>query len=258
MCACFKGHNDVMLPGQPCNETPHPTTWTETSPLGYFYGNRWRMTRCTGVSTVQDFRKCLKERTLIIFGDSTTRQWYGSINDIMQGVQTSEKWITSKWFKASTSVNREINFTVKWIPNAQPLYTINSKLCKSTPTILSEIGSDENVIIVLHMYAHLLFYHNDVFRDRIRKIRQAVSELLERNKLAVIAIKGPHHFNNHKDINDYMGFVFTDILRREFAELRERVIYLDQTDMTTAGCPGIHPDNYVVEQMVRTMFALVF
>jgi hypothetical protein len=251
------GIQDSMIPGQSCNVTPHSTTWTETSPLGYFYGNRWRMTRCTGVSTVDEFRKCLKGRTLIIFGDSTTRQWYGSINDIMQGVQTSEKWLTSKWFKASTAVNREINFTVKWIPHSQPIYTVNSKLSKSIPTILSEIGSDENVIIVLHMYSHLLYYHYEVFWDRIRKIRQAVVELLERNAHVVIAIKGPHNFDKYNTIHDYMGFMFTDILRREFTELRERVIYLDQRDMTIDGCHGLHPDKYVVDQMVKTMFALV-
>jgi hypothetical protein len=87
-------------------------------------------------------------------------------------------------------------------------------------------------------------------------------DLLDRNPNAVIAIKGPHSFNtaymNKALLNDYMGYMYTDILRYELIDNRDRVIYLDQRDITIAAeSQCIHPDRYVVDQMVITMLALV-
>jgi hypothetical protein len=254
---------DVVLPGMPCHVTTTASTWTQTSPLGFFYENRWHMTRCTGVSRLEDFRRCLRGQTLILFGDSTTRQWYESVQDMLQCEQTSRKWLSHKWREESTSVNHDLNFTVKWIPHSQPFYNDDNRpTCTSVPTTIADIGSHENVIIVFHMYAHFLTYHHQVFWGRIRKVRKAIVDLFDRNPNVVIAIKGPHSFNtaymNKALLNDYMGFMYTDILRYEFRDQRDRVIYLDQRDITiAAGCQDIHPDRYVVDQMVRTMLALV-
>jgi hypothetical protein len=252
-----------MLPGQPCHVNPTSATWTQTSPTGFFYGSKWHMIQCAGVSTVPEFRSCLTGRTLILFGDSTTRHWYTQILQMMKCKQTSTKWTFGKWHGPSVAVNPVINFKVKWLPHAYPFYTGDYRyITKSVVRNLDEIPSDENVIILLHMYAHFLTYHYFVFWDRVRRVRHSVQRLLQRNPKVVIAIKGPHTFaNTFMDaarLNDYMGFLFADILRFEFSDIQDKVIYLDQRDITVAAeSKDIHPDTTLIRQMVGTMFALV-
>jgi hypothetical protein len=108
----------------------------------------------------------------------------------------SERWSKDKWHKPATCAKADLNFTMKWLSHAQPFYVgwdwEARRYTRSITSYLDEIGPDERVIAVVHIYTHILTFHHYLFIDRIRKIRRSVDDLLHRNQHAVVAIKGPH------------------------------------------------------------------
>ncbi|XP_052281253.1 NXPE family member 3-like [Dreissena polymorpha] len=67
---------------------------------------------------------------------------------------------------------------------------------------LDNIKDDEDAVVVIHIYIHLLLYHHSIFERKMRMIRTSVASLLQRNKLAQVVILGPHTFDSYAKFPD--------------------------------------------------------
>ena len=72
-------------------------------------------------------------------------------------------------------------------------------------------------------------------------------------------IKGPHTYKipdlRGNRLNDYFGYVYKDIMFKAFEGLHDKIVFMDQADMTTAkGLVKNHPPEDVVKEAVFQMF----
>ena len=151
-----------------------------------------------------------------------------------------------------------MNFTLEWIPHAQPFHVGNQWDTKryttqSVASRISGLDSSANVIIVIHLYSHFTSYHMTVLRWRMSSISKSVKEYLNLNKNAKIFIKGPH---THKYIWCIFAHVYREIIFEEFKDLYDKVYYLDQADMTIATAnEEVHPPDNTVGASVKRMLS---
>ena len=243
---------------------PKQHLWTSKATSGYFYNNTWNLYYCKRASQ-KYVKQCIQNTRLLLTGDSTTLAWYEFLRDQLNCSQTSGRWPKEKWHKRNVCIISSINFTMEWLPHGQPFFggtKWHTFRYTTTPIskYISEIGSDINTIIVIHLYIHFTAYHHSVFRDRVRLISKSVRELFQRNKNAKVIIKGPHTYLNTSlgsdCLNDYYGYVYRDILAEEFKGLHDKIIYMDQKDMTIAkDITSHHPPKEVVREAVHQMFS---
>ncbi|MES9881790.1 MAG: hypothetical protein ABW185_13055 [Sedimenticola sp.] len=107
------------------------------------------------------------------------------------------------------------------------------KTITSMSTYIDQIPADEDVVVVIQMFAHALKFHHDIFEARKVLVRESVERLLQRNTKAVVAIKGPHVYGNEYGLDDYYGCLYRDIMFDAFKGLHDIVVYVDYTDMTS-------------------------
>ena len=75
----------------------------------------------------------------------------------------------------------------------------------------------------------------------------------------IFLIKGPHTYKIPDSrcyrLNDYFEYVYKDIMRKEFEGLHDKIVFMDQADMTTAkGLVDNHPPEDVVKEAVFQIF----
>ena len=252
-----------------CSSYPRELLWQKAEPTGYFYNDKWYLNHCKGLGNRKtSFKRCLRNTTLLISGDSTTRAWYKFLYYYFNCVPITEQWTDVKWKRTSICHVPALKFTLKWVPHAQPCFIGDIKVkdkyeIYSIPRDMEEIDSETRIFFVIHVHMHIVEYHPSVFRERMRRISNSAKRLLERNKHAQILIKAPHTFlhqslGTSKRLNDYFGYMFRDIMYEEFRDLRDKVVYMDQKCMTiSTGNKKPHPPPNIVSQTIFQMFAYV-
>ena len=179
----------------------------------------------------------------------------------------SIKTMDGSWPGQAEAANRVWNITVKFRPHEYPLFL------KKNWTPLLRYGSVEHIIdgvpsrgrqlVVLHYYLHLTPFHLSVARSRMEAAARAISRLLTRNPEARVALRGPHVTSRDWDINhtvggDALGKHFADIISAAFAQLKDRVVFLDGWEMTTAlENAEFHPDNRVPREMILMFMSFI-
>ena len=233
--------------------------WNKVEPTGFFYNNTWHLLHCQspGYSV---YRQCLNRTRLMISGDSTSRQWYKFFQKNLQCEQITEKWTTEKWHRKSICIVPAINFTLEWLPHAQPFFPgeewDNQKfgIYSIAKNIDSLQYSSTKTYFVIHMHMHMTAFHHSIFRDRMKRISKSVRDLLKINKNVTFLIKGPHTYNRAKQLDDYYGYIYKDIMFQEFQGLHDKVVFMDQKDMTIAkALIRNHPRKDVVRGAVFQM-----
>lgn len=236
-----------------CSSAPKKKSWTENKHSGYFYSGVWHLNHCN-LPEDSKYADCLKGKHFVFFGDSTIRQWYLYLMESLQCEQLTEKWTREAWHKRTLCVNPVLNFTAEWIPHAQPFYVGDHWDTRKYTThpisgYLNEFSDDSEFVIVIHMFSHFCNFHFSVFRDRMKAISRSTRHLLERNKVIKILVKGPHTFNHIRSYNYYM---YRAIMKEEFRDLYDYVVFMEQGDMAIAKKNDeIHPLVDVMKEAVR-------
>lgn len=214
------------------------------------------------------FNPCLRNKSIYLLGDSTLRGWFIHIfKDKFNCVHSTELWTNEKWHKPSTCVTKDLNLTVHWFPHSQPFSLggsadVNRYTLHSISRRIDEIANDEDALIVIHIYLHIMAYHHDVFKTKMTKIKWSVENLLRRNNKAQVFIKAPHSFLEYAvdspRFNDWPAYVFTNILFEVFKDLHDKVIFLNNMDATDAlQIVQEHPPENVQAAMVEQMLSYV-
>ncbi|XP_071086003.1 NXPE family member 3-like [Haliotis cracherodii] len=261
--------NTTLPATVPCSRSSVRNSWV-SKPVGFFYNSTWRPLLCFNDVTVEDYDLCLANRTLRMFGDSTVRQWFSFFYKHLNLTWRVGPWQITKnlqptgnWYSYSEAYKKDFNYTIFWAPHGLPMTFNNANRTALRPSFvhLDEIPSGSRDIVLIHLYAHFLFYPVHMFRSQIQRIRPAVQRLLERAPDIKIAIKGPHYFVLNSIIYTFgrmWGPVYDKIIREEFVGLYDRVIYLDFWEMLlSVESPDVHPGEKLINTMIRTLFGYV-
>ncbi len=255
----------------PCNNihVSLKNTWTQHSPVGYLYRNKWHSTQCNSTfdGSPKALKTCLSGKYVWIFGDSTTRQFFVWFYNRLNMRMKTEKWNgIIAWHKPSNATTSDGKFNTFWGIHALPFYgTVDEK----TPSIgthayLDNIPAHSKGIAILHFSTHFVAFHPDIIRKHMRKTKDSAQALLKRAPELLIVVKGCHAYTERKtpsvhvdQFYDFWGKVYDRIWKEEFSVLMNDVLFLDVWDITMSGeAVPIHPpDDTILTPLINHMLS---
>ncbi|XP_071086046.1 NXPE family member 3-like [Haliotis cracherodii] len=209
--------------------------------------------------TVQAYKRCLTNRRLWLYGDSTTRQWFEYISRFL-----GKEMVTYRKYEPQVAFMIDTHSSIFCGPHEFPFNTgngwTNATFNKPLKQYLDKIPNYSKDIIVFHQLAHLVNFGPDIYRDHIRRNVRSIREFIFRVPKAIVVVKGTSTFRRFErdKFGDMNAMSYDPILKEEFSLIKDRVIFLDFIQMTLAfEVQGLHPDMEVVKLMVHHLMGSV-
>ncbi|XP_067668401.1 NXPE family member 3-like [Haliotis asinina] len=248
-----------------CSELPESHTWRDDFSSGYSSRDNdttaWYSQYCrySIQHTVLDYERCLTNRRLWLYGDSTTRQWFEYISRFL-----GKEMVVYEKYKPQVAYLSDTNSSIFCGPHEFPFNTgngwTNATFNKPLKQYLDRIPSYSRDIVVFHVLAHLVNFGPDVFRGHIRRNVKSIRDFMLRVPKTIVVVKGTSTFRRFErdKFGDMNAMSFDPILKEEFSVIKDRVIFLDFIPMTLAfEVPGLHPNVEVVKVMVHHLMGSV-
>lgn len=235
----------------PCNRRPREDTW-RNHVVGFYFNKTWISIVCKETNlpynniTFKKFGKCLKNRQIILIGDSNVKTFYKIFVNLFNMTQTS------RYFFFLFATNTEMNVSVSQSHHHVPHLTagFQDKLSYLPATKwFDDIPAGNNSIIMLHLWMHAKMMDFGVFRRHVRQIRISAERMLQRAPKVDLIIKGPHACTGQIPPTDWAVQQHKAIWREEFQGIQEKVIFIDLWGMTI-GTENKRTHPYNVMDMV--------
>ncbi|XP_033759262.1 NXPE family member 3-like [Pecten maximus] len=259
-----KGESDTS-----CHDVISKQTWQTSNPTGYFYKGKWRSLICKPslTWTYKSYAKCLKNRPVLMTGDSTTRNWYVSLTKLLNLTifDGRHEIKDAAWQKFAEAGNNTKSLSLYWTPHEIPFYGSerieqNKNNFRSIASRIDNLPGRKRIILILHWYAHLARTTPQQYREHVTSAKQAVVRLLKRSPHSKILVKGPHSYTYNYFVEpfDYISRIYSQILYEEFKDLQDNVYFIDQWDATIANENfDIHPKPALDPIMVNFAFSFI-
>ncbi|XP_062405847.1 NXPE family member 3-like isoform X2 [Sardina pilchardus] len=236
-------HKGKCLPGL---DTPVPA--------GFFLQDKWMSLVCETQSfpSVEQISACVKDKYIIMMGDSTLRQWF---EYLLQTVPTLEKLnlFTSQKSGPFVAVDMASNIVLKWQAHGLPLRSHKTPRADLhyIANELERLPGGEHTVVVFTIWAHFTTHPLSTYIRRLSSIRRAVVSLLRRSfGRTLVVIKSAN--TGYKDVygSDWLSWQLDRVLRAMFRNLP--VVILDVWQMTSChyAPDHIHPPTVVVRNEV--------
>ncbi|XP_005100083.1 NXPE family member 2 [Aplysia californica] len=251
---------------QPCRKTRPEVTWSMTAPSGFFdAGRNWHSLLCKAKTfTKAEAQKCLRNTTVRIFGDSNGLQLLG-VFKALTGVTCSGA--VPIWTVKTVCHRKDLNFRLIFNPHEYHIYLKSSfspvARYGGVPFQMDAIPSSGRYVVIVHYYLHIVGAHLSVAHNRLLALKKAVRRLLSRNPQAIFVFRGPHIISlewtdNHSMGGDVQALFYLPIIREVFWDIRDKVIFLDGWEMTTAiENRDIHPNACVPRGMIQLLLSFI-
>lgn len=196
---------------------------------------------------------CLKESTVWIYGDSNAKQIY---NALLRRIPT--KCRRDFCFNESNRIN------ITYVLHEWPVYSNKTRKIPpkyGLPHFVDMIPETGRHFAIFHYFLHTSRAHPSSLYLRLRAMKQQITKLLYKNPNIQVAVRGPHIsalqvLRNHILSGDILGTFAKALYHRTFADLKDRIIFLDGWDMSIAAeNTEYHPMPQVAEELVRTFLA---
>lgn len=204
------------------------------TPTGFWFNSIWtslkpRMRVGTDEKSVQ---KCVQNKRLYFFGDSTMRIIYLLIVKILKLIDKAPG-SDRAWSRKRDAEQQNWNLTMHYRSHGPPLLNPgpeNARPYMSDSFDAIKSGGDGTVVIFTIGY-HFQLLDPDVFLNRIRIIKGRVVNLIERLPGIKVVVKGLHYHS--VDIADrlWLSYRLEILLRNEFKDIAG-VTYLESWDLT--------------------------
>lgn len=253
-----------------CSEMNPTETWNSPSPTGYYLKKRWVLTSCrTSLKhTIASYRSCLRNKVLIMLGDSTVRQYVQFFLKSVLNLETKiGRGLTfGPNFTAYHGHNTFVNYgiTVIYRKQAMPLHFSGHNIPISNILSFSQILDSfatnnmpgSSIILLLNYHTHFSAFPPERYRGRLEQLAKAIKRFLEKKPLAKVFFKGPSVcISNSKWWDTRISLLFEEILKEVFAEIMDRVVYLNVWDIAVAhNVQDVHPQgNALMSQLQQFM-----
>ncbi|XP_033733103.1 NXPE family member 3-like [Pecten maximus] len=260
----YKGESDIT-----CHDVSSNQTWHTFNPTGYFYKGEWRPLICKPSISwkYESYAKCLKNRPVLMTGDSTTRNWYVPLTKLLNlTISDGRNEIKDKaWQKFAEAGNNNKSLSLYWTPHEIPFYGSerteqNKNNFRSIASRIDDLPGQKRIILILHWYAHLARTTPQQYREHVTSAKHAVVRLLKRSPDSKILVKGPHSYTYNYFVEpfDYISRIYSQIIYEEFKDLQHKIYFIDQWDATIANENfDIHPKPALDPIMVNFAFSFI-
>ena len=250
-------------PQTPCHVMPKERSWIYDPPSGFYLNKTWHNFNCKNTIEFkpESYQTCLRNKTLVIFGDSTTREYTDYfMTQVLKLPAANLKFFKSKIRTYHAPIEFK-NFGIHLIYkhhempfNAYkaPAVGITSEATEIDSLAESDIPG-KDIIVLAHYCAHMQAFPPDLFRFKIQRLASAIKHLLAVKPEANVFIKGPHvFFLDTKWVDVRISQNQKTIIFEEFKDLTTKIIYLDIWSITIAhDSEHIHPQNQAFTSQIQ-------
>lgn len=203
---------------------------------------------------------CLRNSSVWVFGDSNGYRFIAALVALTKAEKTPANW-HNQFIKRDKLNGITFTFTALEYPLYLGYSWASRLFYGGVAKQIDNIPSNGTHFLVIHYYYHIVPSHLNIAYFRLTALRDAIQRLINRNPDVVVGIRGPHVSSIEYDFNhtvggDNLGAYFLEMLQHVFADLKNKVIFLDGWEMTLAmENPWLHPDNAIPNELVRTLLA---
>ena len=270
--------NKVLIEAKPhlytmsrtsCRLMPKENSWIYNPPSGFYLNKTWHNLNCKNTVELnpESYRTCLRNKTLVIFGDSTTREYTDYfMTQVLKLPAANLKFFKSKIRMYHAPIefkNFGVNLIYKrhempFYADKAPAVGITSEATEIDYLAKSNIPG-KDIVILAHYCAHMQAFSPDLFRFKIRRLASAIKHLLVVKPEANVFIKGPHvYFDANKWVDVRISQNQKTIIFEEFKDLRTKAIYLDVWSITVAhGSEQVHPRNQTFSSQIQQFMTYI-
>ncbi|XP_006812463.1 NXPE family member 4-like [Saccoglossus kowalevskii] len=199
---------------------------------GYWMGNQWNSLICDmrvwERAPLQDIRRCLRKRHLVLLGDSV-KQFFDALLEL-SGFLRSRKTKTVHSVVVETD---DTTFTLASPPWPIASTPITFDVTRNEVNVIEGLDTENcNYVIVISSYTHFLQWPRASYIERMRLVRESLLRLRERCPETMIVIKGTkprEHFEPDSEIHS-SDFILLE-MNKVLKEIYKDMYFLDVWDM---------------------------
>ncbi|XP_038074026.1 NXPE family member 3-like [Patiria miniata] len=225
---------------------------------GFYFKDSWRSKLCRAREFhPTDTLKCLSNRSLYFYGDSTLRQWFEYLATNL-GKTMKEEAMGASNPKVGPRRARDTqhNITMFFRLHEYPIRSgwVNVTDIKFTVSEIDGLEGGADTVVAFALWAHFTPTNLTYYRSRLEHIRDALARLQKRGTgTSPIFFKSANTMNSFSvENNDLFAYDLDQMMRAVFADVPD-VAIIDVWDMTLSHRSGyhIHPVKDVIREEVK-------
>uniref|UniRef100_A0A8C3TPB2 Neurexophilin and PC-esterase domain family member 3 n=1 Tax=Catharus ustulatus TaxID=91951 RepID=A0A8C3TPB2_CATUS len=247
-CASRINHDFSLPDSSSMDRAEDPTA----SPSGYYYEDQWRSRThwIHNFNKSDDITDCLQGKVIHLFGDSTMRQWFEYLTAFVPGNSLLFSFVLKDLYKALFLITQtQIHETWK---SSELRYIANE---------LNSIVGGRNTVVAITIWSHFSTFPVEVYIRRLRNIRRAVLQLLDRSPKTAIVIRTANVQELGPEVSlfnsDWYSFQLDSVMRKMFSGIA--VHFVDAWEMSVAHYlpHNLHPNEIIVKNQIDAFLSYV-
>ncbi|KAI5106974.1 NXPE family member 3 precursor [Silurus meridionalis] len=232
---------------------------------GYYFNNTWKP---LNGAVMQQFSnslaitRCLKGKTVYMFGDSTIRQWFEYLTAFVPNLKQINIY-SSKQLGPFMAVDSKSNILVTFRGHGPPIRSTSvfASGLRYVANELDRLRGGPHTVVLVSVWAHFSTFPTEVYIRRLWHIRKAVLRLLDREPATVVVIRSANlqKMGSESSLfnSDWFSVQIDAVLRAMFRGIRVQL--LDAWEMTLAHhLPhDIHPSHPIIKNMIDLILSQI-
>ena len=255
--------NAACLNLPPCNLGLPPKLPNHAA--GFYYKDIWHSKVCRARQPdLTETLKCLRNKRLYFYGDSTIRQWFiylvANLGSSMKEAKINSTSANRAGLRrARDTVN---NITLFFRHHEYPILNewINVSDIKFTVNELDALPGGKDTVVLFTLFAHFTSTNLTYYQSRLENIKAAISRLEQRGEgVSPVFFKSANTRGvSIVDYSDLYAYELDQTMRAIFTGV-PHVTIIDTWDMTVSHRSGyrIHPINDVIREEVQTLLSFI-
>uniref|UniRef100_A0ABK0LIE9 Neurexophilin and PC-esterase domain family, member 3 n=1 Tax=Rattus norvegicus TaxID=10116 RepID=A0ABK0LIE9_RAT len=173
-------------------DDPEVSQDSGTFPSGYFYKDQWRPRRfkMRHFNDPDNITECLQRKMVYLFGDSTARQWFEYLTTFVPDLVEFNLG-SPKNVGPFLAVDQKHDILLKYRCHGPPIRftSVFSNDLHYVANELNRIVGGKNTVVAIAVWSHFSTFPLEVYIRRLRNIRRAVVQLLDRSPKTVIVVR---------------------------------------------------------------------
>ncbi|XP_031755437.1 NXPE family member 3-like [Xenopus tropicalis] len=230
------------------------------NPSGFYYQDLWESLVCSNqhFPDASSVANCLAGKNVYMFGDSTLRQWWSYLVDLIPTLKEID--LHSPYHPGPhLATDSEHNYLVQWRAHQKPLRMEKTWL-RELHYIASELdnlGGRNGLVIVINCWAHFLTFPIETYVRRLRGIRDGVKRLLELNSEVTILIKSANTGYRFAHASDWLSIQLDTVMRAMFSDLPVTILDVWQMTSCHREPENLHPPKVIVKNEIDLMLSFI-
>ncbi|XP_037136697.1 NXPE family member 3 [Syngnathus acus] len=254
----------VVMPSRKENDRQKPDP-VKLPTSGYYYQDSWRP--LGGVNMRQfdrssDITKCLTNKMVYMYGDSTVRQWFEYLLSVLPEMKEFELQSPKK-VGPLMAVDSTHNILLEYRCHGPPIRfsTVMTSELRYIANELDGLTGGPDTVVALSVWSHFSTFPVEVYIRRLRHIRKAVVRLLDRAPGTVVVIRTANPQALERDVSlynsDWFSLQLDTVLRAMFEGLDVWLVDAWQMCVAHHQPHNLHPPRSIVKNMVDMMLSYV-